>query len=273
MGGPRVDAIRDAEVRKHMVSGLDGRYMSGEGTEMVENWLRRSEQREEEAIRWSLEASNRLVREERRKAKEDQSEDMEVSESESSGCDEEVETWKRVGHRTGRKKAKVDRGARSSDSGWGQRSQSVSPYSSQSVNQAVSGEQREEVQMEVESGGDSGAAGSSGQGGIDGAESRGDMVEGESYAEEDDELMLEYMENEGVGSVEIDRFMGWTTVDVGDERFGGAKPPVEERVGRGRRKLGSERGDRRRRTGARRDAEAAGASRDAARNWETPTED
>ena len=99
------------------------------------------------------------------------------------------------------------------------------------------------------------------------------MVEGESYAEEDDELMLEYMENEGVGSVEIDRFMGWTTVDVGDERFGGAKPPVEERVGRGRRKLGSERGDRRRRTGARRDAEAAGASRDAERNWETPTED
>ena len=59
--------------------------------------------------------------------------------------------------------------------------------------------------MEVESGGDCGAAGSSGQGGIDGAESRGDMVEGESYAEEDDELMLEYMGNEGVGSEEIDR--------------------------------------------------------------------
>ena len=94
-----MDAIRDAEVRKHMVSGLDGRYMSGEGTEMVEHWLRRSEQREEEAIRWSLEESNRLVREERRKAKEDQSEDMEVSESESSGCDGEVETWRRYGRR------------------------------------------------------------------------------------------------------------------------------------------------------------------------------
>ena len=54
VGGPRVDAIRDAEVRKHMVSGLDGRYMSGEGTEMVDKWLRRSEEREEKAIQWSL---------------------------------------------------------------------------------------------------------------------------------------------------------------------------------------------------------------------------
>ena len=63
------------------------------------------------------------MREERRKAKEDQSEEMEVSESESSGCDEQVETWRRVGHRTGRKKARVDRGARSSDSGSGQGSQ------------------------------------------------------------------------------------------------------------------------------------------------------
>ena len=147
---------------------------------------------------------------------------MEVSESESSGCDEPVETWRRVGHRTGRKKAKVDRGARSSDSGWGQGSQSVNQYSSQSVNQGVSGEQREEVQMEVESGGDSGAVGSGWQSGIDGAESRGDMVGGGSYAEEDDELMLEYMGNEGVGSEEMDRFMGWTTVDVGDESLGRA---------------------------------------------------
>ena len=62
--------------------------------------------------------------------------------------------------------------------------------------------------MEVESGGDSGAAGSSGQSGIDRGESRGDMVGGGSYAEEDDELMLEYMGNEGVGSEEIDKFMG-----------------------------------------------------------------
>ena len=36
VGGQRVDAIRDAEVQKHMVSGLDGRYMSGEGTGRVE---------------------------------------------------------------------------------------------------------------------------------------------------------------------------------------------------------------------------------------------
>ena len=99
------------------------------------------------------------------------------------------------------------------------------------------------------------------------------MVGGEGYAKEDDELMMEYMEHKGVGNEEIDRFMGWTTVDLRDERFGGAKPPVEERVGRGRRKQGSERGDRRRRTGARRDAEAAGASQDAERNWATPTED
>ena len=226
VGRPRVDAIRDAEVRKHMVSGLDGRYMSGEGTEMVDKWLRRSEQREEEVIQWSLEESNRLVREERRKAKEDRSEEMEVSESESSGCDEQVETWRRAGHRTGRKKARVDGGARSSDSGWGQGSQSVNGYSSQSVNQSVSAGQSEEVQMEVESGGDSGVAGSSGQGGIDGAESRGDMVEGESYAEEDDELMLEYMENEGVGSEEIDRFMGWTTVDLRGETLGRTRDRV-----------------------------------------------
>ena len=163
----------------------------------------------------------------------DQREGMEISESEWSGCDGEVETWRRVGHRTGRKKAKVERGAGSSDSGWGQGSHSVNQYLSQSVNQSVSGEQREEVQMEVERGGDSEAAGSSGRSGLDGAESRGDMVGGGSYDEEDDELMLEYMGNEGVGNEEIDRFMGWTTVDVGDERFGGAKPPVEERVGRG----------------------------------------
>ena len=266
-------AIRDAEVRKHMVSGLDGRYMSGEGTGMVEKWLRRSEEREEKAIQWSLEESNRRVREERRQAEEDQSEEMEISESDSSGCDEEVEMWRRVGHRTGRKKAKVERGARISDSGWGQGSHSVNQYLIQSVNQSVSGEQREEVQMEVESGGDSEAAGSSGRSGIDGGESRGDMVGGGSYAEEDDELMLEYMGNEGVGDEEIDRFMGWTTVDLRDERFGGAKPPVEERVGRGRRKQGSEIGNRRRQTRARRDAEAAGASQDAERNWATPTED
>ena len=99
------------------------------------------------------------------------------------------------------------------------------------------------------------------------------MVGGEGYAEEDDALMMDYMENEGVGNEEIDRFMGWTRVDLGDERFGGAKPPVEERVGRGRRKQGSEKGNRRRQTSARRDAEAAGASQDAERNWATPTED
>ena len=97
---------------------------------------------------------------------------------------------------------------------------------SQSVDQAVSGEQRGEVQMEVESGGDSGAAGSSGQSGIDRGESRGDMVGGGSYAEEDDELMLEYMGNEGEGDEEIDRFMGWTTVDMGDERLGRARDRV-----------------------------------------------
>ena len=151
-------------------------------------------------------------------AEEDQSEEMEISESDSSGCDEEVQMWRRYGRRKGQKKARVDRAAMISDSGWGQGSQSVNQYSSQSVNQSASGEQREEVQMEVESGGDSGAVGSSGQSGIDGAEWRGDMVGGGSYVEEDDELMLEYMGNEGVGSEEIDRFMGWTTVDVGGRR-------------------------------------------------------
>ena len=116
-----MDAIRDAEVNKHIVNGLDGRYMSGEGTRMVDKWLRRSEEREEKAIQWSLEESNRRVKEERRQAKEDQSEEIEISESDSSGCDEEVEMWRRVGNRTGRRKAKVDREARTSDSGgWGQ---------------------------------------------------------------------------------------------------------------------------------------------------------
>ena len=86
-------------------------------------------------------------------------------------CDEEVETWRRYGRRKGQKKARLDREAMISDSGWGQGSQSVSQSLSQSVDQAVSGEQRGGVQMEVESGGDSGAAGSSRQGGgIDGVE-------------------------------------------------------------------------------------------------------
>ena len=227
-----MDAIRDAEVKKHMVNGLDGRYMSGEGTRMVDKWLRRSEEREEKAIQWSLEESNRRVREERRRATEDQSEVMEISESDSSGCDEEVEKWKRYGRRKGQKKARVGRAAMISDSGWGQGSQSVNQYSSQSVNQSASGEQREEVQMEVESGGDSGAVGSSGQSGIDGGEWRGDMVGGGSYVEEDDELMLEYMGNEGVGSEEIDMFMGWTTVDLRDETLG---RPMREGTYRERR--------------------------------------
>ena len=234
VGGQRVDSIRDAEVQRHMVSGLDGRYMSGEGTGRVEKWLRRSEEREEKAIQWSLEESNRRVREERRRATEDQSEVMEISESDSSGCDEEVEKWKRYGRRKGQKKARVGRAAMISDSGWGQGSQSVNQYSSQSVNQSASGEQREEVQMEVESGGDSGAVGSSGQSGIDGGEWRGDMVGGGSYVEEDDELMLEYMGNEGVGSEEIDMFMGWTTVDLRGERLEQARRAgrsVERRTG------------------------------------------
>ena len=33
------------------------------------------------------------------------------------------------------------------------------------------------------------------------------MVRGEGYAEEDDELMMDYMENKGVGNEEIDRFI------------------------------------------------------------------
>ena len=58
-----MDAIRDGEVRKHIVNGLDGRYMSGEGNRMVEKWLRQSEEREEKAIQWALEESNRRVKE------------------------------------------------------------------------------------------------------------------------------------------------------------------------------------------------------------------
>ena len=54
------------------------------------------------------------------------------------------------------------------------------------------------------------------------------MVGGEGYAKEDDELMMEYMEHKGVGNEEIDRFMGWTTVDLRDERLRSAKPTSKE---------------------------------------------
>ena len=84
--------------------------------------------------------------------------------------------------------------------------------------------------MEVESSGDGGAAGSSGQSGIDGAESRSEMVGGEGYAEEDDALMMDYMENEGVGNEEIDRFMGWTTVDLRGETLREGVEDVECRA-------------------------------------------
>ena len=99
--------------------------------------------------------------------------------------------------------------------------------------------------MEVESGGDSGAAGSSGQSGIDRGESRGDMVGGGRYAEEDDELMLEYMGNEGVGDEEIDRFMGWTTVDLRGERFSGPRPSEVNQAKRSRGRRGGATGVRR----------------------------
>ena len=77
---------------------------------------------------------------------------------------------------------------------------------SQSVDQAVSDAQRDRFQMEVESSGDSGAAGSSRQR-VEGAESRSEVVGREGYAEEEDELMMDYMENKGVGNEEIDRFI------------------------------------------------------------------
>ena len=46
--------------------------------------------------------------------------------------------------------------------------------------------------------------------------------------------MLEYMGNEGVGDEEIDRFMGWTTVDSRSESLQQARragPSVERRTG------------------------------------------
>ena len=52
------------------------------------------------------------------------------------------------------------------------------------------------------------------------------MVGGGSYAEEDDELMLEYMGNEGVGSEVIDRFMGWKTIDLRGETLGRVRDRV-----------------------------------------------
>ena len=56
------------------------------------------------------------------------------------------------------------------------------------------------------------------------------MVGGEGYAEEDD------MENEGVGNEEIDRFMGWKTIDLRDEKLGSERPRGKE----GRWKRGPE---------------------------------
>ena len=49
---------------------------------------------------------------------------------------------------------------------------------------------------------------------------------GEGYAEEDDALMMDYMENEGVGNEEIDRFMGWKTIDLRGETLGRARDTV-----------------------------------------------
>ena len=52
------------------------------------------------------------------------------------------------------------------------------------------------------------------------------MVGGEGYAEEDDALMMDYMENEGVGIEEIDRFMGWKTIDLRGETLGRVRDKV-----------------------------------------------
>ena len=131
-----MDAIRDAEVRKHIVNGWDGRYMSGEGNRMVDRWLRQSEEREEKAIQWALEESNRRVKEEKRQAKDDQSKEIEISESDSSYAEVEM-LWRRVGNRTGRKKAKVDREARTQIQG-GVKVQSVSRSVFESVSRSGS---------------------------------------------------------------------------------------------------------------------------------------
>ena len=61
--------------------------------------------------------------------------------------------------------------------------------------------------------------------------------------------VLEYMGNEGVGDEEIDRFMGWTTVDLRDERLGRARDSVRsnasaEHKGRGMVVRGRERRDK-----------------------------
>ena len=53
------------------------------------------------------------------------------------------------------------------------------------------------------------------------------LVGGEGYAEEDDALMMDYMENEGVGNEEM-----WTTVDLRDETLG---RPMREGTYRERR--------------------------------------
>ena len=78
----------------------------------------------------------------------------------------------------------------------------------------------------MESSGDSGAAGSSRQEGIEGAEARSEVGGGEGYAEEDDALMMDYMENEGVGNEEIDMFMGWKTIDLRGETLGRVRDKV-----------------------------------------------
>ena len=99
--------------------------------------------------------------------------------------------------------------------------------------------------MEVESSVDSAAAGSSGQKGIEGAESRSEVVGGEGYAEEDDALMMDYMENEGVGNEEIDRFMGWKTIDLRGETLGRVRDRVRSDTNSNMWQLGSGPGIRR----------------------------
>ena len=85
------------------------------------------------------------------------------------------------------------------------------------------------------------------------------MVGGEGYAEEDDALMMDYMENEGVGNEEIDRFMGWTTIDLRAETLGRARPH-----GMGKEKVSKNRGGKRRSkqavSGDQRDARMATAT-------------
>ena len=112
MEGERHDTKRQGEAdgersaEKAMVEGRDGRTKEGRGGRAA----RTDREQTAPAGHFETFAKNASYMGGLR--------EIQFSESDSSGCEEEVETWKRYGRRKGQKKARVDRAAMISDSGF-----------------------------------------------------------------------------------------------------------------------------------------------------------